>query len=111
MTYLKIENNKGYFRIDSTTEEWTELDQISKNDLLELIGIATTKEFLMDEYKDELLQNPAHNIIYRNIYSKFKELLSNKSRFKDSVNAMYKSAIDKYNTELNLNEDGKNASG
>lgn len=102
MTYLKIDNNKGYFRIDGTSEEWTELDQISKDDLLKLIDKATKEEFQMDEYKDELLQNPAHNIIYKNIYSKFNELLSNKTRFQDSINAMYKTAIDKYTFELSL---------
>lgn len=104
MIYLKIKNNKGFYRTDSTSENWIELDQISKDDLLKLLEIATSKEFAMDEYKDELLQNPAHNIIYRNIHSKFSELLTNKTRFQDSVNAMYKSAIDKYTVELRQQE-------
>lgn len=101
MTYLKIDNNKGFYRTDATSEDWIELDQISKDDLLKLLKVATTSDFEMDEYKDELLQNPAHNIIYRNIYGKFSELLTNKTRFQDSVNSMYKSAIDKYTVELN----------
>jgi hypothetical protein len=100
MTYLKIDNNKGYYRLEGASEDWVELDQISKDDLLKLLEKATTEEFLMDEYEDELLQNPAHNIIYKNIYGKFTELLSNKTRFQDSVNLMYKSAIDKYKIEL-----------
>ncbi len=100
MTYLKIENNKGLYRTDASIEEWTEIDKIGKNDLLKLLDIATTEDFSMAEYKYELLQNPAHNIIYKNIYGKFTELLSNKTRFQDSVNAMYKSAIDKYTIEL-----------
>jgi hypothetical protein len=105
MTYLKIDNNKGYYRIEGTTEEWIELDQISKDALLKLLDKATNEEFEMDEYKDELLQNPAHNIIYKNIYGKFNELLSNKTRFQDSVNLMYKSAIDKYTVELTEEEE------
>ena len=100
MTYLKIENNKGYYRLDGTKQEWIELDQIGKDDLMKLLSIATTQEFSMDEYKSELLMNPAHNIIYRNIYGKFTELLGNKTRFQDSVNSMYKTAIDKYSLEL-----------
>jgi hypothetical protein len=111
MTYLKIENNKGFYRLDASSEEWIELDQIGKDDLLILLELATTQEFEMDEYQDELLQNPAHNIIYRNIYGKFKELLSNKTRFQDSVNSMYKSAIDKYTVELKEDDEEKNASG
>jgi hypothetical protein len=96
MKSLKIENNKGFYRLDTTKEIWTELDQINKDHLLTLLKIATTSEFEMDEYKDGLLQNPAHNIIYKNIYGKFKDLLNNKTRFQDSVEATYKTAIDKY---------------
>jgi len=96
MKFLKIENNKGQYRIDESNEDWLELDQISKEHLLILLKFATEKEFEMDEYKDELLQNPAHNIIYRNIYGKFAELLNNKTRFKDSVESMYRPAIEKY---------------
>lgn len=106
MTYLRIDNNKGYYRTDNTNDDWVEIDQISKDDLLKLLSIATTSDFEMDDYDNELFQNPAHNIIYRNIYGKFSELLNNKSRFQDSVNAMYRSAIDKYTVEKdNLNED------
>ena len=111
MIYLKINNNKGYYRTDASNEEWTELDQINKDDLLKLIDKATTDEFQMEEYKNELLQNPAHNILYRNIYGKFNELLTNKTRFQDSINAMYKTAIDKYLVELSTKNEEDNASG
>lgn len=96
MKYLKIENNKGYFRLDETLENWIELDQISKDHLLNLLRLASDKDFEMDEYDTALLQNPAHNIVYKNIQAKFKEFLTNKTRFRDSVESMYKSAIDKY---------------
>ncbi len=96
MKYLKIENHKGFYRIDTTAENWIELDQINKDHLLTLLKFASTQDFEMDEYKDELLQNPAHNIIYRNIYGKFNDFLNNKTRFQDTVEAMYKTAIEKY---------------
>jgi len=96
MKYLKIENNKGFYRIDPSQEIWTDLDQINKENLLELLKLASLGEFEMDEYKDELLQNPAHNIIYKNIYGKFIDFLKNKTRFQDSVEATYKQAIEKY---------------
>lgn len=99
MKYLKIESNKGFYRIDITKEEWSELDQINKDQLLTLLKFASTEEFEMDEYKDELLQNPAHNIIYKNIYEKFMDFLGNKTRFQDSVEAMYKTAIEKYKVQ------------
>lgn len=96
MKYLKIENNKGFYRLDAAVENWTELDQINKDHLLILLKFASTEDFEMDEYKDELLQNPAHNIIYRNLFGKFMDFLNNKTRFQDSVEAMYKSALEKY---------------
>jgi len=96
MKYLKIENNKGFYRIDTSQDIWTDLDQINKEHLLDLLKFASTDEFEMDEYKDELLQNPAHNIIYKNIYGKFNDFLKNKTRFQDSAESTYKQAIEKY---------------
>lgn len=96
MKYLKIDNNKGYYNIDTAVENWTEIDQINKDHLLSLLKIASVENFEMDEYEDALLQNPAHNIIYKNIHRKFKDFSVNKTRFQDSVDAMYKQAIDKY---------------
>ena len=96
MKYLKIENNKGFYRLDTNKENWVELDQINKDHLLSLLKLASAGQFEMDEYNDELIRNPAHNIIYKNIYGKFSDFLNNKTRFQDSVEATYKTAIDKY---------------
>lgn len=98
MIYLKINNNKGYYRVDAS-ENWIELDKLGKEHLLKLLNFATTSEFEMEEYNDILLQNPAHNIIYKNLYVKFSDLLTNKTRFQDTAEAMYKVAIEKYKIE------------
>lgn len=99
MKYLKIDNNKGYYRFETTVENWTDIEQINKEHLLILLKFASSEDFEMDEYKDELLQNPAHNIIYKNIHGKFKEFLGNKTRFQDSVEAMYKQSIERYKVQ------------
>ena len=96
MKYLKIENNKGFYRIDTNQDIWTDLDKINKEHLLELLKFASVGKFEMDEYKDELLQNPAHNIIYKNIYGKLVDFLKNNTRFQDSAESTYKKAIEKY---------------
>ena len=96
MRYLKIENNKSFYRLDGSKEDWIDLDQINKDHLLALLKFAASEDFEMDEYKDELIQNPAHNIIYKNIYGKFNDFLSNKTRFQDSVESTYRIAIEKY---------------
>ena len=50
----------------------------------------------MDEYSEENIPNKAHQIIYQNLYRKFKELEQNKAQFKDMSENIYKDAIDKY---------------
>lgn len=101
MKYLKIENNKAYYQIDAKTENWVELDKINKDDLMVLLNKAIESEFKMDEYREDLIGNKAHQIIYKNIHEKFKSLVSQKTRFKDESDALYKSAIEKYHTMKN----------
>lgn len=98
MKYLKIENDKGYFIKDKNTpENWIEIDLIEKYDLLRLLDYATEEDtFEYDEYNNELLQNKAHNIIYKHITEKFNMFLRNKKIFKDEVDNLYKEAIEKY---------------
>jgi len=58
----------------------------------------------MDDYESDLLQNPAHNIIYKNISTKFSEFLTNKTRFRDTAETMYVTAKLRYTKELDENE-------
>lgn len=94
MKILKIDNGKGLFYKES--DQWVEIDQIGKDELLTLLDKAISVEFEMDEYNVDLLQNKAHQIIYKHLYQKFNELNENKSRFKDESEQLYKSAIEKY---------------
>ena len=97
MTYLKIEDNKGYYlKPSEETNSWIEVDKINKEDLLTLLNCATTLEFEMDDYSEETLGNKAHQIIYKNIHEKFSNLLLMKNKFKDESESLYKDAIEKY---------------
>ena len=100
MKGLKIENNKGFYNLDGN--QWTEIDKINKDDLLTLLDVAIVSEFEMDDFDKDRLGNQAHQIIYKNIYEKFKEIINSKSRFKDESESMYKMAIEKYKTTLNI---------
>ena len=73
MKYLKIENNKGHFLSSST--EWTEIDKISKEDLMYLLNKVVYEDFEMDEYVEEEIGHKAHQIVYKSIYEKFSELV------------------------------------
>lgn len=101
MKYLKIDDNKGYFlkKIEDSTTEWVEIDKISKEDLLVLLNQATSDNFEMDVYSEDIMANKAHQIIYKNIHEKFLSLEALKSKFKDESESLYKEALDKYNTD------------
>lgn len=94
MKYLKIENNKGHYLTSSN--QWVEIDKISKEDLMYLLNKAVSEEFLMDEYIEENIGHKAHQIVYKSIHEKFSELVQNKNVFKDECDSIFKSAIEKY---------------
>ena len=97
MKYLKIENNKGYYIKDHTIPtSWIEIDQIEKDDLLNLLDLATNQDFELDAYDESLLGNKAHQIIYKHIAEKFTTFLSNKDRFNDEAENLFKTALEKY---------------
>ena len=74
MTYLKINNGKGYFRDENN--EYAEIDTIRKEDIFRLLEVITLEDipFEMDSIAENNLQNAAHKIIYRELYVKFSEL-------------------------------------
>lgn len=97
MKYLKIDNNKAFFIKDKTQpENWTEIDKIEKEDLMKLLDFATEDGFEMDDFSEEILANKAHQIIYKSIYEKLNIFLTNKDRFKDQMEDVYKEALEKY---------------
>lgn len=104
MKILKISNGKGFFLRDP--DNWVEIDQISKEDLMNLLDKVISDDLEMDEFQTTSLHNKAHQIIYKNLYQKFNELNENRNRFKDESEQFYKSAIEKYCEGLS-NEESK----
>lgn len=96
MKCLKIENGRGHY-LDKEGN-YLEIDKMGKDDILFLLNFATDENetFEMDDPDESELSNPAHKIIYSNLYEKFSELLLNKSRFLDESEAIYKDALQKY---------------
>lgn len=97
MKYLKIENNKGYFLRDKNKPtDWIEIDQIEKNDLLNLLDCAENDDFEMGVFSEDSIQHKAHQIIYKQLFEKFESFVANKKRFKDESEQVYKEALEKY---------------
>lgn len=97
MKYLKIDNNKGFYL--NKDSEPTEIDKITKEDLMYLLEKAVGEDFEMDLYEEEKISHKAHQIIYKNISEKFSELINDKEKFTDECNNQYKSAINTYQGE------------
>lgn len=97
MKYLKIDNGAAYFRDEDSN--YTSIEKITKEDLMELINrvVDDTVCFEMDDFEEKIIQNPAHKIIYSNLYRKFLSLLSDGNRFKDESKSIYLDAKIKYN--------------
>jgi hypothetical protein len=95
-----ISDNLGWYR-RSEKDDCCSIDKITKDDILSLLDLATDKEvvFEMDEITGDNLANPAHKIIYSNLYSKFAEILANRDRFLDESVTVYKDALDKYSID------------
>ncbi len=97
MKFLKIKDNKAFFLKDKAEPaSWTEIDQIEKNDLMKLLDYASSDDFEMDNYDENIIQHKAHQIIYKNLYEKFSDFLTNKNRFIDESESIYKAALAKY---------------
>lgn len=97
MKYLQINNNQGFFLKDKAQPtSWTEIDKIEKDDLMNLLDFATEDGFEMDAYDETTLGNKAHQIIYKSIYEKLNIFLTNKDRFKDQTENIYKDELEKY---------------
>jgi hypothetical protein len=97
MKYLKIEDNKAFFLRDKEQPDvWTVIDEIDKDDLMRFLDYSLLENFEMDAFSEEILANKAHQIIYGNIYEKLKSFMSNKDRFKDETESIYKEALEKY---------------
>lgn len=95
MTLLKVENDKGFYL--SSDNSYKELDQIGKDDLLFLINkILDENECQMESLEDKSLKNQAHNIIYRNIYTKLNSFFNRRNEFNDQINQIYKEEYEKY---------------
>lgn len=100
MKILRINNHQGEYSLDGVN--FSPIDTIGKNDLLNLIDKFIAAECEMDAYMDGLIGNPAHKIIYQNIYDKFKELEQSKDQFRDMRENTYKDAINKYRGQSDI---------
>lgn len=95
MKLLKIENSSGYFRLESG--EYDPIDKISKDDLLQLVNITLSDEDVeFDAYDESMIQNHAHQVIYKSVVRKLQSLRERKQEFVDESSRLYLEDYEKY---------------
>ena len=97
MKLLKIEDDYGHFLDDKN--EFTPLDEITKEDLLRLVDLTLAEEVAFDEYDHETIKNPAHQILYKSTYEKLRDLKDRKEEFTDESERLYLQEYEKYREE------------
>ena len=104
MKFLIIENGQAKYTVDPNVPASIRIDQLSKDDLLKLIELCMNDDtFEMDSYDEALLQNKAHQIIYKNIHQKLEDLRKQRVRFSDEKTVLFRTAINKYTADLSDN--------
>lgn len=96
MKYLKIDEGNAFFLHNNS--DYASINEITKEDLMYLINCAVDDrlDFEMDDFNEFEIHNPAHKIVYSNLYQKLMELASDKERFIEESKSMYFDAKVKY---------------
>ncbi len=95
MKLLKIERNCGFF-LDKDGEFKT-VDKITKDDLLRLVDLTLEREEVdFDEYSDEILKNQAHQIVYKHVLEKLRDLKGRRREFMDESERLYLEEFERY---------------
>lgn len=97
MKLLKIEGDLGYYR--DGQGEFAPVDKITKEDILRLVNLTLGEEVEFDEYKDEDLKNHAHQIVYKSIFEKLRELKERRQEFIDESERLYLLEYERYREE------------
>lgn len=97
MKLLKIDNGCGYFRLDNG--DYSPVDKISKDDFLRLVNLSLSEEDVeFDTYDESIIQNHAHQVIYKSVARKLQSLRERKQEFVDESARLYLEDYEKYKT-------------
>lgn len=95
MKLLKIENGCGHFRLESG--DYSPVDKISKDDLLRLVNVALSDAHVeFDAYDESVIQNHAHQVIYKSVIRNLQSLRERKREFVDESARLYLEDYEKY---------------
>ena len=95
MKLLKIENSGGSFR--NSAGQYVSVDKIGKQELMQLVHWTLhEQEVEFDEYDEKVLQNKAHQVIFKSLFQKLRGLRMRKDQFIDESARLYLEDYQKY---------------
>lgn len=99
MKVLQINNNLGEFSTDGTN--YNSIKDITKENLKQIVELVLFNDDI--DYDDltspEDIKNPVEKIIYENILSKIKSLITNKTSIISTTYNNYADLYEKYNLQ------------
>jgi hypothetical protein len=95
MKLLSISDNVGSFR--GKDGQYSPIDKITKEDLLQLANWTLEEnEVSFDNYDEAAIKNQAHQIIYKNIFLKLRELRGRRQEFRDESSRLFLKEYERY---------------
>lgn len=94
MKLLSIKDGAGYYL--GGTGDVISVDKLTKEDLLRLVNLTLTDEAEFDEYDESVIKNKAHQIVYKSVFEKLRELSKRKQEFIDESERLFLDAYEKY---------------
>ena len=94
MKLLSIKDSEGFYLGESG--QYTPVDKITKEDLLRLVNLTLQEDVEFDEYDDNILKNQAHQIVYKSVFEKLRDLKDRKKEFVDESERLYLKEYEKY---------------
>jgi hypothetical protein len=97
MKLLSIENNLGLYL--SELGQYNPVDKITKEDLLRLVNLTLQADVVFDEYDENAIKNQAHQIVYKSVFEKLRDLRDRKQAFIDESERLYLKEYEKYQND------------
>jgi len=98
MKLLKVDGTQGFFCDDKGN--YSEIDKITKEDLLRLVNLTLKEEQVeFDPYDETVVKNLAHQVIYKSIVQKLNSLRERRKEFTDESERLYLADYEKYRND------------
>ena len=97
MKLLKVESEAGWYLMENG--DFAPIDKITKQDVLRLVGLSLAEDTQTDEFDADLVKNQAHQIIYKNLQQKLRDLSERRQGFADQSQRVFLHAYEKYQKE------------